>query len=450
VALEPNNTALEFEIMLRRHLSRGGSPVSVCSGFDTGTASAYLESALGVAARARYEAHLAGCPACRRHVIELSRLSQLAPQKEAQASPVAAKAGWWEQQKSVFLERSNRWAGLFARHWNWRLAGTAVAACAVLMTVMIAKPWRQSLQKDLAQPAEHISAPASASSNQSIPAPSPMASVESRIDMAQSQAEAPGRAIDPSRQVSNVPYPKVQVTPGGDSRTADQSFTQVPGDILNLQVSRDALGPSRSESSALTFNQAQPPMPSTLGVSQRMAANTTPKDADRQIAARSTVVPPQETTQLQVPLPETVVAPRITPNPGDNPMQSDEEKKKVRSREDRELASAKKPGWYDRAMGYLPFRKEEREENSSAPVGDDETVSPLIRRVRDKTFSFQRGIWIDQAYKPEVMYWRVTRITQGSREYERILAEEPQLKEFFGLGKIIIVWRDKVYRVNGK
>jgi hypothetical protein len=447
---------LEFEIMLRRHLSRGGAPVSACTGFDADIASAYLENALAGAARTSYEAHLAGCPACRRHVIELSRLSQLMLQKESQPSPLAAKPGWWEQQKSIFSERFKGWTGLPVLHWNWRLAGTAVAACAVLMTVMIAQPWRQSLRQVVQQPTEQISSPAAAVSNESIPAPSPTPAADFRTASVQTEPETLSREID-QRQRPKVPSPKVQVMPGGNAVTANQPFSQVPGDVLSLQMMRDAAGSARPESSALTLNQPQPPMPSTFGVSQRTAANQTSpalpatlKDAGKQVAAKSTVVPQQQTTQFQVPLPGPVVGPRITPHPGDNPMQSDGEKKEARAREDRELASAKKPGWYDRAMGYLPIRRAEREENPPAPVGDDETVSPLTIKVRDKKFSFQRGIWIDQAYKPEIMYWRVSRIVQGSKEYERLLAEEPQLKEFFNLGKIIIVWRDKVYRVNDK
>jgi anti-sigma factor RsiW len=448
VALEPNNTALEFEIMLRRHLARGGAPVSACSGFDADLASAYLESALSGAARASFEAHLAGCPECRRHVIELSRLSQSMMQKKSQLSPLAAQPGWWEQQKSVISEKIKNWAGLSTLYWNWRLVGTAVAACVVLMTVMIAQPWRQSLNRDL-QPQGQIAAPATAVSSESTSAPAPTPAADFRTDDARPEPETSNRAID-QRQPTKVPSPKVQVIPGGNAVTDHQPFSQVPGDVLSLQMIREAAGSAQSESLASTLNQPQPPVPSPSGVSPRAAqASPTLMDAGKQVAAKSAVTP-QQTTQFQVPLAGPAVAPRITPHPGDNPMQSDGEKEKVRAREDRELASAKKPGWYDRAMGYLPFRKAEREENPSASVGDDETISPLTIKVRDKKFSFQRGIWIDQAYKPEIMYWRVSRIVQGSKEYEQILAEEPQLKEFFSLGKIIIVWRDKVYRVNDK
>ena len=95
MAIERNNTALEFETMLRRHLKSGGAPVAACAGFEADAASAYLEDALGKSARASYESHLAGCAACRRHLIEVARLSQLAPQAETPPVAVADQAPVW-------------------------------------------------------------------------------------------------------------------------------------------------------------------------------------------------------------------------------------------------------------------------------------------------------------------------------------------------------------------
>src|SRR5262245_23357589 len=98
---ERNKTALvaEFETMLRRRLKNGSAPVAACAGFDPDAASAYLEGALGGSHRGGYESHLAGCAACRRHLIELTRLVQSAPLTEAQ--PVAAldRIPTWERWK---------------------------------------------------------------------------------------------------------------------------------------------------------------------------------------------------------------------------------------------------------------------------------------------------------------------------------------------------------------
>jgi hypothetical protein len=194
-----------------------------------------------------------------------------------------------------------------------------------------------------------------------------------------------------------------------------------------------------------------------------MDANQNVFDENRQVAAQSTAATaataatagqPAEIRQSQAPSPDPVVAPRITPDPKDNPMQSvpASEREKAIARRDNGLPSDRSANWYERARGYLPFRKPESEEKSPATVKDDETVSPLIRKFRDKTFSYQKGagggVWVDYAYNPEVMYWRVTRVVQGSKEYERLMAEDPQLKEFFSLGRVIVVWRGKVYRVT--
>ncbi len=95
----------------------------------------------------------------------------------------------------------------------------------------------------------------------------------------------------------------------------------------------------------------------------------------------------------------------------------------------------------------MPRDKSEREEKKKSDVADDETINPLVRKVQDKTFVYDRGFWVDQAYRDNLMAWRVVRLVLGSKEYERVLQEQPNLKEFFKLRPVIVVGRDKVYRV---
>jgi hypothetical protein len=78
---------------------------------------------------------------------------------------------------------------------------------------------------------------------------------------------------------------------------------------------------------------------------------------------------------------------------------------------------------------------------------EDENFHALTRKVRDKTFRFDRGIWIDQDYKPENALPRA-RLTRGSPEFDRILSDIPALAPFFDLGQVIVVWQNKVYEVR--
>ena len=78
---------------------------------------------------------------------------------------------------------------------------------------------------------------------------------------------------------------------------------------------------------------------------------------------------------------------------------------------------------------------------------DDENFQPLMRRVRDKSFRFDRGVWIDQEYKPETRLQK-TRLTHGTPEFERALSDNPSLAPFFDLGAVIVVWQGRVYEVR--
>ncbi|MBK8316060.1 MAG: zf-HC2 domain-containing protein [Acidobacteria bacterium] len=80
MVFDRNNSALEFESTLRRHLKKSKGSVetssSGCFGFDADLTSSYLEGAVTGALKSSFEVHLAGCPDCRRHLIQLSRLTQ--------------------------------------------------------------------------------------------------------------------------------------------------------------------------------------------------------------------------------------------------------------------------------------------------------------------------------------------------------------------------------------
>jgi hypothetical protein len=176
MALERKIRALEFETMLRRHLRRGGSPVSACAGFDPDRASAFLEGALGGSARGRYEAHLAGCPACRRHVIELSRLSQLAMQPEAMPVASSRRLQW----KTSLAEKIDNWINPSSWRLNWRLTGTLSAGCAIFIFALTMQPVRQpsSFKGKLSMETSTVAMKSSAAVQPSVAVQNPASSAE--------------------------------------------------------------------------------------------------------------------------------------------------------------------------------------------------------------------------------------------------------------------------------
>jgi len=423
VALEQHNTAFEFETMLRSHLSRGGSIVEACGGFDADTASAYLEDALGQPARSRYDTHLAGCPSCRRSVIELSRLIELEPHIAPAAVPSTGKSNW----KSVVAGwfgladwKPTGW-NLAARHWGLATAG---AASAILLAVLATQLWRQSPQiQQVAVSVPTSTAPVSVGSTGSS-TPGETAATTSSEMQGQGQSQTSASVI--------VPAP-AQIGPA----QGQQDLAATVSDNLNAERNR-SFGPETQPIPQATLND--PPLPpsapspkvqpvitnfSTLAATQQGNVFT-PLVESEQVVVKPESVAKEESARIIAP---------INPSPNDNPMKRDKKPSAPRN-------------IFDGGLAFVP--RKDASERKLEPK-DIETGGPkvLTVRVRDKVFSFQGGMWVDHAYKPE-MAWRITKLTQDSDEYKKVLAEEPQLKDFFERGSVIVVWKDKIYKTTEK
>jgi Putative zinc-finger len=522
MTLERKTTALEFETMLRRHLRRGGAPVSACAGFDPDRASAYLEGGLGGNTRGRYEAHLAGCPACRRHIIELSRLSQLALQPQAMPIVPARRSRW----RSSLAESIDYWVDPSSWRLNWPVAGTVLAGCAILAFAMIAWPSRRgtltSNQMSIA-----ISKPG-LNSGAAVPAPSPTQQVEdaefkdgitanARRMEAHSlppappvveysgvaQASAPTQATIPAPV---IPAPRIMDSPNpvpsdaAPMRAVEQT-ERLSGAIEELGKIARNYREVRDKQDARPVGELEPPLPPpTLErkrVSQVARAEGSPATKPITFGQGSEVIA-QNRNQNRNKMrgdrfQASMVMPRMTPNPEDNPMQSgrlrDSEIPKAKDEkislpnQKTSIISASLSYIVDYMKSYWPWHRpnyierslvigrdaksdgdnadEENDENNknSAVRKDNKAFSSnidlnkskdLIRHFRGKTFRYVRGVWIDDQYDAEISAWRLTWLRRGSESYNRVLAEEPQLKEFFDFGPIIIVWQDKIYRVTGK
>ena len=442
MATERNNTALEFETMLRRHLKSGGAPVAACAGFEVDAASAYLEDALGKSARAHYESHLAGCAACRRHLIELTRLSQLAAQAETQPVAVADQAPARVRWKATVAG----WFDFSVWNWKWPTIGAAGTISAILFAMLGAQMWRQMPKPatDSAAVAAHSGAEVSLSA--ASPSPSPEASLPIAGDstVAYSLPEARSRA--------DARVPKPDVDPQRNEKeiavvASDKSLNLAAGQAdgqFDFSARKSAtLSEAPQLRTAMTQGLAAPaPQSVLIGGGERSERQASAKLDDQSQPEAVIVVDGGSRADLTG---------RIAAPPEYNPMISDTEKSQARSRPQNgkaELQPAKSK-WRERVMGFLPDHKPEPERKTPLSA-DDESLKPLTVRIRDKVFRFEQNMWIDQTYRPAVARWRVTKLVRGSKEYERVLADDPQLKEFFDQGPIIIVWKDKIYRVVGQ
>lgn len=408
--------------------------VEACGGFDADLASAYLENALGVSIRSRYDAHLAGCPSCRRQVIELSRLInqiQETPQFQPQIYPISEQSGIWERIRALA-------AGWFegldfsASKWGWATAG---ATAAVLIGVFSVQLWRQN------QPATRPTNESAMAVNSVGEAPQPTPFSDNSV--ADLNGTVPISAGTTSPQAPFIQNTQIPRPPVGPISSGTNAITTLPPGMFEIRNRQIPLNTAFSISEAtgpnsLVVQLPAPPPP------QMIASNAAPAAMDGVSSAgfsnRAGVVAPLESTEASAEKArDNAVAAKINPSPSDNPM--------VRSKKKNDSQPTR--GVLDKALSFLPTRDsnggtklEEKEIEPDAP-------KLLTIRVRDKILSYQSGMWIDSAYKPE-MAWRVTKLVRDSEDFKQVLASEPQLKEYFDRGAIIIVWKDKIYKVVNK
>ncbi len=416
MAHEQHNTALDFETMLRRHLSRGGSVVEACMGFDADTANAYLENALNASSRSRYDSHLAGCPSCRRHVIELSRLMQL-PQPESNLAPVVAPASIWSHWKSVVAEWGE-WLGFANWQQGWATAGIAAA---ILIGVVSVQLWRQQQNS---QPVDANFAVTEKTNGDPI---LPEGTVSATPGAPEQEANV--AANSQTLAVNNVPKPDVSPNPNGSSLLAGNNaavgsaFAQPVGtQPMSLMVTTPPSLPVIQSANGVLVNSLSTGQTFNAPIARSVSAELT-----------APAPPPVMESERR----ENVVAAQIGPLPSDNPM----------ARKSKEARSQKSSSSvFDKAFSFMPTRRTDNSAKLQEKEIEEDAPKLLAVRRRDKVFNYQSGFWVDSAYKPE-MAWRVTKVVLDSEEYKQLLAAEPMLKEYFAHGQAIVVWKDKIYKV---
>ncbi|HYE65513.1 MAG TPA: VIT and VWA domain-containing protein [Pyrinomonadaceae bacterium] len=99
--------------------------------------------------------------------------------------------------------------------------------------------------------------------------------------------------------------------------------------------------------------------------------------------------------------------------------------------------------------GLIAVQQSKRDRAQQEAVRVEEgAASSAVRSVGGKTFYLRDGVWTDAEFKEDARLPETTLIFGGD-EYFALLRREPRLAEFFALGeRVVVVYRDRVYRVN--
>jgi hypothetical protein len=480
MAFERHNGAEEFETMLRHHLIRSAGQNPACAGFDAEKANAYLEGALSPLTRSRYDEHLVSCASCRRAIIELRRLIPEVDLAPVSVQPPNRFAEWWRGIRQGFA--APRWSPL-----GWGMTAAA-GALAVLLAVVFIPRQRQEPTRTVDTLAQ-VAAPAQ-------PNPTPGA-VGSVVDAAQQgQAEAAKNQQVVAHNAAPQPTPingRVAISPGVPAAPVAPQVMMATAPNQNA-ISGRVSGPAGAaiaeaqialvdagshQQRAVThsdengkFNFSEVPNGNyhlniqATGFLPLQLANVHP-ESSREVVAQLHTKPMMD---------QSLITAASSPSSAAPPPPVAERTAEKKSAETESAA----PGRSDSGAGrgaavatntgeknspkstkgrfsFIPSirlkkdkDKEEKNTADAAKAGDDETVRVMTHKVRDKVFRFESGRdggrWIDQEFKPEFLPRR-ERLTRGSVEYERVLTEIPDLKPFFDLGRVIVVWKGTVYEI---
>jgi hypothetical protein len=442
---EWNKTAFaEFETMLRRHLRSGAAPVAACAGFDLDAASSYLEGALGGPHLASYESHLAGCAICRRHLIELARLAQTAPSFEAQPAAKPVRIPTWDRLKGAVAG----WFDLSTWNLKWQIAGATGVAFAILIAALGAHSlYHASNQTALvfSEPSSNSRIALAGQVNQPLPSPTPGPST---LDVAAVAEES--YAIQSAQSRAPVPAPDVRLK-------ANAPYITVPARVesLPLPVNQPSEAPVAPKPGGVEALQNLPTQPQTFipmndpSRGGESVLNGFRGDS-RQSSTIETAQGPRDIPRYQPPL--SGVRPESRLKPPDR-------RPKFRVPEIKLLSLTELA-----KRAIAPFSKSDSDTESERKArpdkqeaSDDATPKPMQIMIRDKIFCFEkckgpdlekiRGMWIDREYDFEKQKWNIWTLTRDSEAYKKVLADEPLLKEFFDHGPILIVWKNRVYKV---
>lgn len=491
-----------FDVTLREHVQRAaGVGVKSCAGFDADTAAAYLERALTSAARLRYEEHLADCHFCRRHLIELSRLMS---QPAGDASPVAVSTAS-DSLTECFRERwrNVRRALTFpAQHWG-AAVGVGLAALLVIFAVGPLLTQRQERVRGVAtsMPAPAESQPATAPGAERAADRPELQSSERRTETvlkaaatpaagrAAVSATPPARAVAaaPSRQDATINAAGVSghvsdtngaaianaqvklIDPASQQARAtttnaagEFNFTNVPPGRYVVEAQAPGFAKEQNVADAQSANEivtfklrpgvATESAPAAGSLRTQPLADksselvvVTQPDAAARMRRESERRESDRLRALEgASRPEEMLENKAAAAKGDSKKSAPRTQEEV-SRDEMakkaEQIELMKPSAQTRTAANRALRIGRRSKPAS--------TAPATRRVGEKRFHFENGVWVDNQYRPAENL-PVTRLTHGSAEFDEVLAKTPELKPYFELKPVIVVWQGTVYQVDVK
>lgn len=468
MAHKQHNPADDFDLMLRRHLKQGGAPVAPCLGFDADTASAYVERALSAPALLQFETHLAGCAACRRHVVALARLSdQLSPLPAAStAAPVQIGEPRWRRWQNVVAQ----WFDF--SDWNPGWTAATGVACAVLFAALGGGIWWRTQApgtERLAQVGESFNqatatqAPEFAAGLAGEPAGALADTASANVSPSQTDTDimvgtATPRAITPipgSASSARVILPQPTITPLYPPVTNSLVALASAPELRTLAVEPSAptiTAPSAPPpafnlpATGISFNHLNTNQPAGGMMPVRLVGDTPARSSSQLVLMPGEPEKKELMNELLLPGPRRNRSTEEAPAKSANSANTDAGK----ATSNRELLKALK----GRTFGFMPLKDSEKDDkgiDARTKEADlksaQEQVKPLMKRLNGHVFFFDHGFWIDEEYNSETKL-PIRRLTRGSQEYQQIQIQNPSLEQFFQLGQVIVVWKGVVYEVH--
>jgi Ca-activated chloride channel family protein len=97
--------------------------------------------------------------------------------------------------------------------------------------------------------------------------------------------------------------------------------------------------------------------------------------------------------------------------------------------------------------------KKARQQQNSVNISADAEQSiaddsgAVISKIGAKTFYLENNVWVDSEYKTDSKISEIT-LKFAEADYFELIGKEPELGKFFALGEqVVVVWKNKVYRV---
>jgi hypothetical protein len=487
-----------LERLLKAEIGRATRTGAPCSQFDPDLSAAYIERNLTTGERLRYEVHLAACSNCRIQVAALAHAGyHLASDGEAESAESASHAPPLAAERGSVLSRV--WTYLLQPQWIAISTAALILLVALPVFVILKNARRQSINRsfpgstaignpdsdkfgyvDAAQtPARDLKAapdqtesPAGgryldrAAGNISV-GDTGRAGNEDRL-IAKNTESAPAAVTPPDSRASNAASDtetaskKNEAEKPSDSAQVNQAAQSSPSQNQNSQkgLQQNNAEPVSVTAGAVAANQGQdqqrqqqanPPAPASRDY---QAARRTDRYAPAQISPKEAQTLPDDkdkkASEVQVLRSGSAGAEvgrskegkaTIRPNDAQPP-----KTESTRDETDRRGTIASGP---TREFGTRTRGEPDsvRKQPTSPPLTRGQK---LERRVENKRFRMQAGVWTDREFKPAKEIPAVTLI-RGGELYKAALDKLPALKTFldsFGADdRVILVYKNVIYRI---